>query len=60
MEEHKSEIENWDVGAGIYMTFYTLRISLEEDDDAMTEMVCNYSISDNNIYIFHLINSHST
>ncbi|CAI9267393.1 unnamed protein product [Lactuca saligna] len=38
MEEHKSEIENWDVGAGIYMTFYTLRISLEEDDDAMTEM----------------------
>ncbi|KAI3512713.1 hypothetical protein L1887_20032 [Cichorium endivia] len=39
MEEHKSEIENWDVGGGIYTTFYTLRSSLEEDDDTMTEMV---------------------
>ncbi|KAL4559882.1 hypothetical protein LXL04_032028 [Taraxacum kok-saghyz] len=39
MEDHKSEIENWDVGAGIYMTFYTLRTSLEEDDDTMTEHV---------------------
>lgn len=39
MEDHKSEIENWDLGAGIYISFYTLRSSLEEDDDTMTELV---------------------
>ncbi|KAI3680680.1 hypothetical protein L6452_35453 [Arctium lappa] len=39
MEDHKSEIENWGLGAGIYISFYTLRSSLEEDDDTMTELV---------------------
>ncbi|XP_076904815.1 nuclear pore complex protein NUP96-like [Bidens hawaiensis] len=36
MEDHKSEIENWDLGAGIYITFYSLKSSLKEDDDTMT------------------------
>lgn len=39
MEDHKSEIENWDLGAGIYLTFYALRTSLKENDDTMTELV---------------------
>lgn len=38
MEDHKSEIENWDLGAGIYLTFYALRTSLKENDDTMTEL----------------------
>lgn len=41
MEDHKSEIENWDLGAGIFISFYTLKSSLKEDDDTMTELVCN-------------------
>ncbi|PON79848.1 Peptidase [Parasponia andersonii] len=38
MEDHKSEIDNWDVGAGIYISFYILRSSLLEDNDTMTEL----------------------
>lgn len=45
MEDHKSEIENWDLGAGIYLTFYTLRSSLMEDDDTMIELA---SLEDKN------------
>ncbi|KAL5824057.1 hypothetical protein ACOSQ4_021957 [Xanthoceras sorbifolium] len=38
MENHKSEIENWDLGAGIYISFYLIRSSLEEDNNTMTEL----------------------
>nr|GEY06155.1 nuclear pore complex protein NUP96-like isoform X1 [Tanacetum cinerariifolium] len=41
MEDHKSEIENWDLGAGIYIKYYTLRRSLKEDESSMNEPVCN-------------------
>ncbi|XP_009614898.1 nuclear pore complex protein NUP96 [Nicotiana tomentosiformis] len=37
MEDHKSEIEDWDLGAGIYVTFYLLRSSFQEDHDAMNQ-----------------------
>ncbi|CAO2828861.1 unnamed protein product [Amaranthus hypochondriacus] len=33
MEDHKSEIEDWDLGAGVYISFYLLRSSLQGDDD---------------------------
>lgn len=39
MEDHKSEIENWDLGAGIYISFYLLRSSFEEDNVSMSELV---------------------
>ncbi|XP_013620862.1 PREDICTED: nuclear pore complex protein NUP96 [Brassica oleracea var. oleracea] len=38
MDHRKSEIENWDLGAGIYMSFYLLKSSLEEDADTMLEL----------------------
>ncbi|XVF24688.1 hypothetical protein REPUB_Repub13aG0148800 [Reevesia pubescens] len=38
MEDHKSEIENWDLGAGIYISFYLLRSSLHEDNNTMGEL----------------------
>ncbi|XP_022714749.1 nuclear pore complex protein NUP96-like isoform X2 [Durio zibethinus] len=38
MEDHKSEIENWDLGAGIYISFYVLRSSLQEDNSTMGEL----------------------
>ncbi|XP_059303513.1 nuclear pore complex protein NUP96 [Lycium ferocissimum] len=38
MEDHKSEIEDWDLGAGIYISFYLLRSSLLEDSDAMNQV----------------------
>ncbi|KAL7099626.1 hypothetical protein ACP275_09G096500 [Erythranthe tilingii] len=38
MENNKSEIEDWDLGAGIYISFYTLRSSLQEDSNTMTEV----------------------
>lgn len=38
MEDHKSEIEDWDLGAGIYISFYLLRSSLQEDNDAMNQI----------------------
>ncbi|KAI3670452.1 hypothetical protein L1987_53726 [Smallanthus sonchifolius] len=45
MEDHKSEIENWDLGAGIFVTFYSLKSSLNEDEDTMFELV---SLQDKN------------
>jgi nuclear pore complex protein Nup98-Nup96 len=39
MEDYKSEIENWDLGAGIYISFYLLRSSLQEDNITMSELV---------------------
>lgn len=39
MEDHKSEIENWDLGAGIYISFYLIRSSLQEDNNTMAELV---------------------
>ncbi|CAK9169753.1 unnamed protein product [Ilex paraguariensis] len=38
MEDHKSEIEDWDLGAGIYISFYLLRSSLQEDNNTMSEL----------------------
>ncbi|KAK8618993.1 hypothetical protein V6N13_132963 [Hibiscus sabdariffa] len=38
MENHKSEIENWDLGAGIYISFYVLRSSFQEDNNTMAEL----------------------
>ncbi|XP_051136178.1 nuclear pore complex protein NUP96 [Andrographis paniculata] len=38
MEDYKSEIEDWDLGAGIYISFYSLRTSLQEDGNTMAEM----------------------
>lgn len=39
MEGYKSEIENWELGAGIYIQFYSMRKSLQGDAHAMTELV---------------------
>ncbi|XP_009362360.2 nuclear pore complex protein NUP96 [Pyrus x bretschneideri] len=38
MEDHKSEIENWDLGAGIYISFYSIRSSLQEVNDTMNQL----------------------
>ncbi|GMI78146.1 PRECOCIOUS, SUPPRESSOR OF AUXIN RESISTANCE 3, MODIFIER OF SNC1,3 [Hibiscus trionum] len=38
MENHKSEIENWDLGAGIYISFYVLRSSFQEDNNVVAEL----------------------
>lgn len=38
MEDYKSEIEDWDLGAGIYILFYGLKSSLLEDNNTMTEL----------------------
>ncbi|GJY14232.1 hypothetical protein Tco_0383541, partial [Tanacetum coccineum] len=37
IEDHKSEIENWALGAEIYIKYYTLRSSLKEDENSMNE-----------------------
>lgn len=42
MEDHKSEIENWELGAGIYISFYLMRNTLQGDPNSMTELVCEY------------------
>ena len=39
MEDHKSEIENWDLGAGIYVSFYSIRSSLPDANNIMSELV---------------------
>ncbi|KAF9686248.1 hypothetical protein SADUNF_Sadunf03G0139100 [Salix dunnii] len=38
MEDHKSEIENWDLGAGIYISFYSIKSSLQDDTNTMSEL----------------------
>lgn len=38
MEDHKSEIENWDLGGGIYISFFLLRSSLHEERNTMNEL----------------------
>lgn len=38
MEEHKSEIADWDLGAGIYIDFDGIRTSLQADDALVNEM----------------------
>lgn len=38
MEDHKSEIEDWDLGAGIYISFYVLKSSLQEDNITMSDL----------------------
>ncbi|WOL13916.1 nuclear pore complex protein [Canna indica] len=37
MEEHKSQITDWDLGAGIYVDFYILRSQLQ-GEDTMNEL----------------------
>lgn len=39
MEDHKSEIEHWDLGAGMYISFYLLRSSLQEENNTMHGLV---------------------
>ena len=39
MEDHKSEIEDWDLGAGMYISFYLLRSSLQEESTTINELV---------------------
>ncbi|XP_042052635.1 nuclear pore complex protein NUP96-like [Salvia splendens] len=38
MEDYKSEIEDWDLGGGIYISFYILKNSMQEDNSTMTEL----------------------
>lgn len=38
MEEHKSEIDDWDLGAGIYISFYLLKSCMQSDNDTMTNL----------------------
>ncbi|PKI31565.1 hypothetical protein CRG98_048049 [Punica granatum] len=37
MEDYKSEIENWDLGAGIYISFYSIKSSLLDEESSMGE-----------------------
>lgn len=39
MEDHKSEIANWDLGAGIYISFYSIKNSFQDDTSTMSELV---------------------
>ncbi|XP_010261150.1 PREDICTED: nuclear pore complex protein NUP96 [Nelumbo nucifera] len=39
MEEYKSEIADWDLGAGIYVSFYSLKDALREEN-TMSELDC--------------------
>lgn len=54
MEEHKSEIADWDLGAGIYIDFYTIKASLQEDD-AMYDAVRDPTAYFTNM---HIVNQH--
>ncbi|CAI9113906.1 OLC1v1014609C1 [Oldenlandia corymbosa var. corymbosa] len=38
MEDHKSEIEDWDLGAGLYILFYSLRSSLQDENITRNEL----------------------
>ncbi|KAL6497104.1 hypothetical protein OROGR_029033 [Orobanche gracilis] len=38
MEDYKSEIEDWDLRAGLYISFFLLRSSFQEDSNTMTEL----------------------
>lgn len=53
MEEHKSEIADWDLGAGIYIDFYVLKSSLQEED-ITDEPVSNSILCQNNIALEYL------
>lgn len=55
MEDHKSEIENWELGAGIYISFYLLRNSLQGDTNAMTESVCKFIEEDHLSFLLSFI-----
>ncbi|VVA91483.1 unnamed protein product [Arabis nemorensis] len=44
MDDHKSEIENWDLGTGIYISFYLLKSSLEEECDSMSELMVSHQV----------------
>ncbi|KAE8662927.1 putative kinase [Hibiscus syriacus] len=49
MGNHKSEIENWDLGAGIYISFYVLRSSFQEDNNTIAELLPGYGVVLNDI-----------
>lgn len=38
MEDHKSEIAHWDLGAGIYISFYSIKNSFQDDTNTMSEL----------------------
>lgn len=44
MEEHKAEIADWDLGAGIYISFYIIKKSLQEEN-AMSELVREFILN---------------
>lgn len=46
MVEYKSEIENWDLGAGVYISFYSIRSSLLDNDSIMGEPVSTICFSE--------------
>lgn len=70
LEDHKSEIEDWDLGAGIYISFYLLRSSLQCDEDDINKLVSISSFTFilrisriifraqliSTVYQFHIIN----
>ncbi|XP_050232250.1 nuclear pore complex protein NUP96 [Mercurialis annua] len=37
MEDYKSEIENWELGAGIYLSFYLIKSSFQEGFDTISK-----------------------
>ncbi|XP_031398097.1 uncharacterized protein LOC116208693 [Punica granatum] len=39
MEDYKSEIENWELGAGIYISFYSIKSSFLDEESRMGEPV---------------------
>lgn len=51
MEDHKSEIENWDLGAGIYISFYLIRSSLQEADNTMNKLVWHIILYDMAVFL---------
>jgi hypothetical protein len=50
LENHKSQIVDWDLGAGIYIDYYILKNSMQEEsamDDSVNFFLYKYSISSN-------------
>jgi nuclear pore complex protein Nup98-Nup96 len=40
LEGHDTEVENWDIGAGLYIEFYTLKTSFVDSFGPVNELVC--------------------
>lgn len=39
LEHNKADLENFELGAGIFFDFYNLKTNLSSEDDVMEEMV---------------------